>query len=78
MIDTRAVPGGGTLPDVSFPSIGVRLVGDHVEALREHGRPIIARIENQHTVLDLRTIDPDDDEIVVEALDGLTTSTSSP
>ena len=78
VIDTRAVPGGGTLPDVSFPSIGVRLVGDHVEALREHGRPIIARIENQHTVLDLRTIDPDDDEIVVEALDGLTTSTSSP
>ncbi len=65
---TEAVPGGGTLPTVSMPSVGLRLAGDHTEALRERDRPIVARVEDDSTVLDLRTVDPADDGELVDAL----------
>lgn len=64
----NSVPGGGTLPTVSFPSHGLRIDGDLVTALRDLERPVIARIENDETVLDLRTIDPVDDGYLAEAL----------
>jgi len=68
VIDTLATPGGGTLPGVEIPSIGVSIPGDHRRSLRELTRPIIARVVEQHTVLDLRTIDPIDDREVAMAL----------
>lgn len=68
MIETEAIPGGGTLPEVSIPSIGLRLAGDHLYELRARDRPIVARIEDDSTVLDLRTIDPEDDHEVAAAL----------
>ncbi len=64
----ESVPGGGTLPTVTLPSHGLRLEGDLVTVLRECTRPIIARIENDETILDLRTVDPADDEYLVGAL----------
>lgn len=63
-----SVPGGGTLPTVSFPSHGLRLDGDFVTPLRDLERPVIARIENDETILDLRTIDPADDGYLADAL----------
>lgn len=66
VVTTDAVPGGGTLPGVTIPSAGVRLPGDHLEALRSgrHGPPVIARVADGATWLDLRTVDPDDDPAV--------------
>lgn len=64
----ESVPGGGTLPTVTFPSHGLKMAGDVVTALRDQERPIIARIENDETILDLRTIDPADDEYLGTAL----------
>jgi len=71
MVDTLATPGGGTLPGVEIPSAGVSITGDHRTTLRELSRPIIARVSEHHTILDLRTIDPADDSVVAEALRSL-------
>ncbi len=63
-----SVPGGGTLPGVEIPSVGVGLDGDHADALRSRAVPVIARVVDGRTVLDLRTVEPDDDGLVADAL----------
>ncbi|MEM7276021.1 MAG: L-seryl-tRNA(Sec) selenium transferase [Actinomycetota bacterium] len=70
-IATEAVPGGGTLPTVTFPSHGIDLPGDHSGALRALDRPIIARVDQGRTILDLRTVDPADDAAVIDGLAAL-------
>ncbi len=67
----HSVTGGGTLPDVEIPSMGIRVDGDHVAALRAQRRPVVARALDGATVCDLRTVDPDDDAVVAEALAAL-------
>ena len=69
--ELMSVPGGGTLPTIEIPSVGVRLDGDHTEALRAHEPPIIARVQDQQTLLDLRTVDPADDAMIAAALTSL-------
>lgn len=59
--EMAAVPGGGTLPGVDIPSVGITLDGDHTAALRAASPPIIARVHEQVTHLDLRTVAPSDD-----------------
>ena len=56
-----AVPGGGTLPTVTIPSRGLRIDGDVTAVLRARPRPLVARVEDGATWIDLRTVDPDDD-----------------
>lgn len=73
-VETKAVPGGGTLPTVTFPSYGVTVEGDITSALRSNDRPIIARVEQNRTYVDLRTVDPNDDDELIQAL--MTASTS--
>jgi L-seryl-tRNA(Ser) seleniumtransferase len=68
VVDTAAVPGGGTLPGVEIPSAGVAVPGDISAALRHHAPPVIARVRDDQTVLDLRTVEPADDTIVAAAL----------
>ena len=69
--DMDAVPGGGTLPGVTIPSVGIIIGGDQSEALRagiNGAPPIVARVNDNVTHLDLRTIDPSQDEIVAGVL----------
>ncbi len=68
VVETMAVPGGGTLPTVEIPSIGIAVPGDHAAALRSASVAIMARVENDTTICDLRTIDPADDDAVAAAL----------
>ena len=68
VVDTMAVPGGGTLPGVEIPSAGVRLDGDCTEPLRASDPPIVARVADDATYLDLRTVDPSDDAAVALAV----------
>jgi L-seryl-tRNA(Ser) seleniumtransferase len=68
IIDTAAVPGGGTMPGVEIPSIGLTVPGDVTRGLRAADPPVIARVHDDHTVLDLRTVDPVDDHHLVATL----------
>ena len=68
VVETEAVPGGGTLPTVSIPSRGIRLQGDHTNSLRNFDPPIIARVDNGATIIDVMTIDDGDDDIVATAI----------
>jgi L-seryl-tRNA(Ser) seleniumtransferase len=71
---TKSVAGGGTLPGTEIASWGVVLSSDSVGPSRMHARlrrariPVIARIEDDRLVIDLRTILPEDDELLTDLL----------
>ena len=67
--DTFSTPGGGTLPGVEIPSVGLVVPGDYSESLRLNDPPIICRVVDNSTICDLRTVHPDDDEVVAAALE---------
>lgn len=69
--ETMAVPGGGTLPTVEIPSIGIAITGDHRTNLRSAPTAIMARVVEDTTILDLRTVEPSDDAAIVAALRSL-------
>lgn len=68
VIETMAVPGGGTLPTVEIPSMGIAIEGDHRRALRSAPTAIMARVVEDTTILDVRTVDAGDDEALVAGL----------
>jgi len=76
VIATEAVAGGGSLPGLTIPSIGVAITpanGNAKQAmarLREHG--VIARTDADRIVCDLRSVDPADDRIVANGLTAIT------
>ncbi|MFT5530483.1 MAG: L-seryl-tRNA(Ser) seleniumtransferase [Candidatus Poriferisodalaceae bacterium] len=65
---TIAMAGGGSLPGEEIASAGIEVAGDHVDALRSYDPPLIARVRDNVTSLDLRTVHPDDDHLVAAAL----------
>ncbi len=65
---TEALPGAGSAPGVTMPSVGVVIDGDLLEPLRQFATPVIARSRGDRTSLDLRSIDPADDQLVIDAL----------
>ncbi len=71
VVDTEATPGAGSLPLAAIPSVGVALDGDLTAELRRSAPPIVARVVDGRTVLDLRTVDPADDEILARVGVGL-------
>jgi L-seryl-tRNA(Ser) seleniumtransferase len=71
--ECSSVPGGGSLPGLTIPSVGVAAPGDHTGTLRAGAVPVIARVHDGRTVVDLRAVAPADDALLVTAL----TSTSS-
>ncbi|HXY90861.1 MAG TPA: L-seryl-tRNA(Sec) selenium transferase [Acidimicrobiia bacterium] len=70
VVDTEAVAGGGSLPGLAIPSVGVGLEvpdADNLHArLRQRG--VIARIDDGRLVCDLRTVDPGQDATLAAAL----------
>ena len=71
---TDAVPGAGSTPGATLPSAAVVVDGDRCAELRSGRIPVIARREGDRTVLDLRSVAPADDAVVVESLASLTES----
>jgi L-seryl-tRNA(Ser) seleniumtransferase len=69
-VPARAVTGGGSLPGGELPSWAVALIHESrtaasVElALRRARTPVVARIEDDVVLLDLRTVAPDQDEML--------------
>jgi len=68
IVPTQAVPGAGSAPGTTIPSIGIRLSGDQLAVLRSCDPPIVARARDGSTWLDLRTIDPGSDGAVAAAI----------
>lgn len=71
VVDCVALPGAGSTPGATIPSRGISIVGDFLQELRAHEPPIIGRVAGQHTLIDLRTVHPDDDPFLVAALRSL-------
>ena len=69
VVECASVTGGGTLPGVKIPSVGIALAGDVTGPLRDHRpSPVIARVEEGRTILDLRTVDPAEDPTIASAV----------
>jgi L-seryl-tRNA(Ser) seleniumtransferase len=70
VVDTEAVAGGGSLPGLTIPSIGIAVSTADPDALRARLREhdVVARVDEGVLVCDLRTVDPDDDALLLEAL----------
>jgi L-seryl-tRNA(Ser) seleniumtransferase len=69
VVATEALPGAGSAPGVTIPSVAVAVPGDLLALLRvARPAPIVARTRDGETLLDLRTIDPSDDDHVADAL----------
>jgi L-seryl-tRNA(Ser) seleniumtransferase len=68
VVETAAAMGGGTLPGVAIPSCGVAVAGDVSAALRAWVPPVVARVQADRTVCDLRTVLPDQDDHLAAAL----------
>lgn len=68
--ETASTTGGGTLPLSSLPSAGLKVLGGAGLARRLRGlaRPVVGRIEDDALLLDLRTVDPADDETLAAGL----------
>jgi L-seryl-tRNA(Ser) seleniumtransferase len=69
IIEGRSVAGGGSTPDQSLPTWLLAISGDAVEIERKlRAKNIVARIENDRVVLDLRTVFPDEEAELLRAL----------
>jgi L-seryl-tRNA(Ser) seleniumtransferase len=68
---TDSLPGAGSAPGTTIASVAVVIDGDHLVALRAHTPPVIARVRDGRTVLDVRSVDPGDDHHLVTALAAL-------
>jgi L-seryl-tRNA(Ser) seleniumtransferase len=70
VVDTDAVAGGGSLPGLTIPSVGVAVEVEVPEAalarLRDHD--VVARVVDDSVVCDLRTVDPADDTALADAV----------
>jgi L-seryl-tRNA(Ser) seleniumtransferase len=74
VVDGRSVPGAGSAPGIDLPTALVAVSREgataaEIEAhLRAHDPPVVARIERDRVVLDLRTVAESDEETLLAAL----------
>jgi L-seryl-tRNA(Ser) seleniumtransferase len=72
---SRSMVGGGSLPEEGVPTWTLAVPVEHPDEmafrLRRNDPPIVARVEDGALLLDPRTVDPRDDDIVSAALSRL-------
>jgi L-seryl-tRNA(Ser) seleniumtransferase len=68
---STALAGGGSVPGLEIPSWGLQLPADRAAELRVGPCPVIARVDRGLTILDLRTVDPEQDADLTRALQAL-------
>ncbi len=74
VIDTVSKVGGGAAPERAVPSVGIALepASQSAEALAERLRagtpPVIARTAEERVILDMRTVRPDEDVLLLSAV----------
>lgn len=67
-VDCVAAVGGGGAPEVRLPSAAVSLPEPYAAKLRAGRPPVVGRLEAGRCLLDLRTVAPDEDELVLAAV----------
>ena len=74
VMEVRSTVGGGSLPEETQPSFAVAIGGASAtriaQALRSADPPVVARIVEEHVALDLRSVLPEDDEVLARAVIG--------
>lgn len=79
LIDGESLIGGGSAPSAVLPTrlialTSAKLTADELaDRLRRCDPPVIARVEDGRVLLDLRTVFPAQDEVLVRLLGGITT-----
>jgi L-seryl-tRNA(Ser) seleniumtransferase len=72
VIEGISVIGGGSTPGQGLPTYLIAIEGENVVALERRLRggdpPVVARIEDQRLLLDLRTVLPEEEPLLVKAL----------
>jgi L-seryl-tRNA(Ser) seleniumtransferase len=74
VMESRSVLGGGAAPGSTLPTRVLAVKREQVSAdrllaqLRQWETPIIARVEDEHVLLDLRTVEPEQEDAIVAAL----------
>jgi L-seryl-tRNA(Ser) seleniumtransferase len=63
----ESVIGGGSTPDHVLPTWLI-VANKKESALRANNPPIISRVERDRVLLDLRTVLPEEEELLVQAL----------
>jgi len=74
VMEVRSTVGGGSLPEETQPSFAVTIGGGPAtkiaQALRSADPPVVARIVEERVALDLRSVLPEDDEVLARAVVG--------
>ncbi len=72
MVEVASTVGGGSLPGETLPSRAVAIPGtspDRLLGRLRRGSPsVVGRIEHGEVILDLRTVEPGDDEALAAAI----------
>ena len=74
VVEGKSVLGGGTAPSATLPTFVVAIVSEHFHPeelqsrLRAQSPPVIARIEDDKLLLDLRTVDPQEEISLIASL----------
>ena len=72
VIEGSSLIGGGSTPEQALPTYLIAIECDDVVGLERRLRggdpPVVARIEDQRLLLDLRTVFPEEEQLLVEAL----------
>ncbi|GAB3001173.1 L-seryl-tRNA(Sec) selenium transferase [Mycobacterium bourgelatii] len=67
-VDCVAAVGGGGAPEVRLPSAAVSLPESYAARLRAGRPPVVGRLEAGRCLLDLRTVAPGEDELILAAV----------
>jgi len=73
VVETRSTVGGGSLPEETQPSRGVAIAGRPAalaERLRKADPPVVGHATGDRLVLDLRSVLPENDELLARVLIG--------
>ncbi|HEX6446226.1 MAG TPA: L-seryl-tRNA(Sec) selenium transferase [Streptosporangiales bacterium] len=68
VVACESVVGGGGAPGVRLPSAAVALPARYAAPLRTGSDPVQGRVEDGRCLLDLRTVAPDQDDLLVRAV----------
>lgn len=67
-VECTAAVGGGGAPDVMLPSAAISLPESYAAPLRTGTPAVVGRLEGGRCLLDLRTVAPDDDGLLAQAV----------